>query len=481
MVRTFCFGCVVLCLVLGSTASAGSIEAELEALKAKIAELEQLKVRVAELEQQVKETRQAPAAAPIVEEEPSLDDILAAMRTEQDDTHVPAATSQFDLFAGLQSFNPDISVVFNALYHTDNSSGGIGGIFESVDGFQARDAQAFDKGFQIEEIELYMSAEIDPFFSGYFNFIFTEDNVELEEAVIQTTSLPYGLGLKGGKFFSEFSRANWMHPHDWDFADRPLTSNLFFGEDGLNQTGVQVSWLTPTDFNLLLGAEFLQGDNDDMFQPIGSDFGLPDRSGPRLMVQWAKYSPDLPGDHDAQIGIFHGFGRHQDEWAAPNGDAWSDGHSRFMGTDFVYKYDDPRALGHGNFTLQGEYIYRKRDTDLRAVEDAADAGLIGNSLIDKQDGYYLQGIYGFAPQWRTGLRWEQVGLLNRSVFPDGSRQGYGDSRRLSAMVDFTPSDFSRFRLQLSRGDYMIEGNREEVYQAMFQMIFSLGVHGAHKF
>ena len=446
-------------------------------MKAKIAELEQLKERVAELEQKIRQPDQSaePAA-----EEASLDAILAAMRQEQTET-IPSPSRPFDLHGSLQSFNPDISLIFSGLYHGDSRSGGIESILDDVDGFKTRDVGAFDKGFQIQEIELFLSAPIDPFFFGYANLVFDEDGAELEEAVVRTTSLPWGLEVKGGKFFSDFSRANWMHPHDWDFADRPLTSNLFFGEAGLNQAGVQVSWLAPTDFKLLLGAEFLQGNNDDMFNYIGRENGngLDNHAGPRLTVQWAKYSPNLPNNHDAQIGVFHGYGRHQDEWEDRG---WLDGYSQFAGADFVYKYDAPYALGYQNFTLQGEYIYRQRDTDLKGVIDSvADGAFIGNSRVDKQDGYYLQGVYGFAPQWRTGLRWEQVGLLNRSRFPDGSRESYGDSRRLSAMVDYTPSDFSRFRLQLSRGEYQIDGSREEVYQAMFQVIFSLGVHGAHKF
>ena len=493
MVRKLCLCVLTMGLVLSPAVSADSIEAELQELKSKIAELEQLKARVQELEQRVNEVPDEPR--PPAEEELSLDEIVAAMRQEEPEpapTPSPTlAAPSTGLHGGLQSFNPDISVIFNALYHNDTYGDGIGSIFDSIDGFEARDAQDFDKGFQIEEIELFIEAEIDPFFAGYVNFIFTEDNVELEEAVVRTTSLPYGLELKGGKFFSDFSRANWMHPHDWDFADRPLTSNLFFGEDGLNQTGVQVSWLAPTDFHLLLGAEFLQGDNDDMYQYFGpgdSDGVLSRHSGPRTMVQWAKYSPYLEGDHEAQIGVFHGYGRHQDEWDfAPDITGWTQGHSRFLGTDFVYKYDAPYAHGHGNVTLQGEYIYRKRDTDLRGYSGdggPGDLSLLGNSRVDEQDGYYLQGIYGFAPQWRTGLRWEQVGLLNRSRVPnpqDERNKSHGNSRRLTAMVDFTPSDFARFRLQGSRGDYQIDGSREDVYQVMFQMIFSLGAHGAHKF
>ena len=409
----------------------------------------------------------------------SLRDVLSEIRQ---DAPRPSTTRQFDLRSGIQSFNPDISLIISGLYYGDSNSRGIDDIFSSIDGFQAQDAEVFDKGFQIQEVELFLSAAVDPYLSAYSTIVFDEDGAELEEAAVQTTSLPYGLGLKGGKFLSEFSRSNWMHPHDWDFVDRPLVSNLIFGEDGLNQTGLQLSWLAPTDFQLLLGAEFLQGKNYDTFNHLGrddSDGNLKDHSGPRLMVQWAKFSPYLSGDHETQLGVFHGIGRHQDQWENGAGSGWLDGYSRFFGPEFVYKYDAPYAYGQHNLAIQGEYIFRRRDLDLDAYD--ADPGLIGNSRVDQQDGYYLQATYGIAPRWRAGLRWDQVGLSNRSRFPDNSRESYRNSHRLATMIDFSPTEFSRFRVQLSRGEYRADGSNEEVYQVMGQMIIALGAHGAHKF
>ena len=121
----------------------------------------------------------------------------------------------------------------------------------------------------------------------------------------------------------------------------------------------------------------------------------------------------------------------------------------------------------------------KKDLDLVAHDLVPQ--LAGNSRIDEQDGYYVQATYGFLPRWRAGLRWEQVGLTNESELPDGTAEDFGTSDRASAMLDFTPSEFSRIRLQANQGSYETDEGREDVTEYFVQWMVSLGTHGAHQF
>ena len=84
-------------------------------------------------------------------------------------------------------------------------------------------------------------------------------------------------------------------------------------------------------------------------------------------------------------------------------------------------------------------------------------------------------------RWRAGLRWDRVGLTNSSRLPNGTKLDFDETDRLSAMVDFSPTEFSRLRLQVSRGDYALGGRHKDEWQLFFQLIISLGKHGAHKF
>ena len=60
-------------------------------------------------------------------------------------------------------------------------------------------------------------------------------------------------------------------------------------------------------------------------------------------------------------------------------------------------------------------------------------------------------------------------------------EDFGASDRASAMLDFTPSEFSRIRLQANQGSYETAEGREDVTEVYVQWMVSLGAHGAHKF
>ncbi|MFY7907746.1 MAG: hypothetical protein ACOVO0_16555, partial [Burkholderiaceae bacterium] len=52
---------------------------------------------------------------------------------------------------------------------------------------------------------------------------------ELEEAYVQTRSLPAGLQVRAGRFPSQIGYLNEQHPHADDFAERPLLYRAFLG------------------------------------------------------------------------------------------------------------------------------------------------------------------------------------------------------------------------------------------------------------
>ena len=91
------------------------------------------------------------------------------------------------------------------------------------------------------------------------------------------------------------------------------------------------------------------------------------------------------------------------------------------------------------------------------------------------------------PRWRAGLRHDRLdygtvdiglaknGILSGSDFPVMASH---NPTRNSVMFDYSPSEFSRFRVQLARDQ---SGLGETDNQVFLQYIQSLGTHGAHKF
>jgi len=388
----------------------------------------------------------------------------------------------------LEKFDADVSLYIDTFFYHEGSEEGLSHVKEEISGFrhgheggdehEDDHGHGYDNGFNLREVELQVSGEVDGYLMAVATLAFTEENVEIETAEIETTSLPWGLRINAGKLYSDFGIINNQHTHDLDFSDRPLIYELMFGDHGLNDVGAQVSWKLPDPFFLRAGIEAFEGDQDKMFTVEDND-ALPDHNGPKLGVGWLKFGPS-PGDqHRLQFGLFGGGGIHQEiheEGVGTNN--YLDGMSYFLGADALYEYRAHKENGHGDFSLQGEYFYRNQNLDLLASDDPG--APLDEQLDSNQDGFYVQMLYGLLPRWRTGLRWDQVGLTNDMQEPGEMKEQFGDSYRVSAMVDFSPSPSSLIRFQLSNGEYDTPEGTENVWEAFVQLTVSLGSHHDHE-
>ncbi len=377
------------------------------------------------------------------------------------------------------SLNPEIGVVINGNFYTENSEEGISHIQEEMSGFghgHSHDDHAHgpENGFNLSEVEIYISGEIDGFLRAESTLAFTTEEAELETAFVETTSLPWGFALKGGKFFSDFGILNSQHPHQWGFADQPLIYTLTLGGHGLNDVGVQAVWSLESQLLFTGGVEVFQGSNERIFAHEGED-PLPNHEGPRLGIGWLKLGPDLGHHHTLQFGVSGGHGRHQEIHEETSGFThYLDGFSTFAGADLLYQYGAHGEHGQGNITIQAEYLYRNKDLDLEASDETG--APLGENLESRQDGYYIQALYGFWPRWSGGLRWEQVGLINQSKEPGEATEKFGDSWKATAKLDFSPSDRTLIRLQASNGEYETEDGLENIWETYLQLVITLGAH-----
>jgi hypothetical protein len=377
--------------------------------------------------------------------------------------------------SALQGVDLDLAVVLDLNFYHDTSKEGVGHLKQHLRGFGHHHEEeghhhGFENGFNLRHVELGFTAEVDPYFRAWTMVAVDEDGAELEEAVLQTTSLPHGLTLSGGKLKSGIGRINRQHSHNWDFLDQPLVNELFFGQHGLSDKGLQLTWLAPTPFYLLFGTEVFNGDNEQSFC-VGDSDTLPAHDAPRLWTGFVKAGPDLGPNQALQFGLSALAGRHQ---MVHEDEACADGDTVIFGTDFVYKYDAKQAHGYGDFVLQGEYFYRDMDLD-------GEGDWSGSPWTAKQDGYYVQGLYGFLPRWRSGLRWDQIGLINDVSSPEDGDMDCDDSYRLASMLDWKLSEFSLLRAQIARGWYDTQDGREDAWEFALQWQLTFGKHGAHDF
>jgi len=370
------------------------------------------------------------------------------------------------------AFNPDISVILQGTLARSSQNPDD----YQITGFMPTNGEVAPapRGFSLGESELVISSNIDPYFRGQMVASFTPDNqIEVEEAFFQTLALGRGFTVKGGRFLSSVGYQNQIHQHAWDFQDAPLAYKAFLG-GRLNDDGLQLKWLAPTELLVELGAEVGRGRSFP-----GSD---PNRNGAGLWALYGHVGGDVGESTAWRTGLSYlrasdSDRAFDDRDAAGNSVSGAfSGRSSLWIADFIVKWAPRGDATVTNLKLQGEYFRRSESGDLTLNSAPAD-------YSSRQSGWYAQAVYQFVPRWRAGYRYDRLGYGSVSA---GAFTAADASVLLSAhnptrntvMVDWSLTEFSRFRLQLARDD-----SRAGVTdnQALLQYILSLGAHGAHTF
>ncbi len=352
----------------------------------------------------------------------------------------------------------------------------------NLDKLEVGDHDPLQRGFNARNLELALDGAVDPYFEGFANIVLKLNNdnqteIEVEEAFLQTTDLPWGLQVKAGQFFSAFGRINPTHPHTWDFADDPLVNGLFLGSDGLRGVGAQIAWTVPVSWysQFILGVQNGRGNTGFSFRNPGVDgtfFGrlTTDREARGLqdfvyVPRWEN-SFDLSPSQTVLGGISGAFGSNE---------TGADARTQIYGADFLYKWKSPRAEGGFPFVKwQTEGMYRRFEAG-RGIDQSFP---VAETFHDW--GMYSQIVWGFKKGWTAGLRGDYLHMQGSAFTDDFERQS---RERLSADLTWYPTEFSKLRLQYNH-DYLEEDDFFAARQAdsiFFQFEFILGAHGAHKF
>jgi hypothetical protein len=338
------------------------------------------------------------------------------------------------------------------------------------------------RGFNMRNVELALDGAVDPYFEGFANIVFkldshNETSVEVEEAFGQTTSLPYGLQVKGGQFFAPFGRINPTHPHTWDFVDAPLVHGRLLGPDGLRGAGAQLSWVLPTPWytQLMLAVQNGEGGTAASFRNTGEDgtqFGRQtiDRQlnsvGDFAFIPRLEMSFDLSPTRTVLIGASGAFG--------PN-DTGANARTQIYGVDAFYKWKPANAEGGFPFVKwQTEAMWRRVEAG-RGLDDS-----FPESETLRDWGVYSQVVWGFRKGWTAGLRGDYLHMQDSLLTYEADRQSRW---RVSANLTWYPSEFSKLRLQYNhdwlQSSYFLPARDED--SVFLQFEFALGAHGAHKF
>jgi len=354
------------------------------------------------------------------------------------------------------TFNPAIGAILVGGYAD------VGHGWDRLPGFQpAGEVGTRESGFTVGEAEINVKANVDAKYFGNLTMGIGEDDgsvdVGLEEAWLQTTDLPQGLSVRGGRFFSAAGYLNGFHFHADDFVDRPLPYQAFFG-GRYTVDGLQARWVAPTALFIEIGGEVNWGDT---FPATANA-----NNGPGAWTMFSNLGGDVGDSHSWQLG-FSWIRADAIERAADDDPESFTGNSDLAAVDFVWKWAPGGNPVRQNFKFQGEYFTRS--------ETGVYAGL---PYDGDQTGWYLQGVWQFAPSWRAGLRHDVVDADNGPLLAGTGLEDPGrNSSRDSLMIDWSPSEFSRLRMQYTNDKVLPESDN----QWFLQYIMSVGAHGAHQF
>ncbi|HYU11103.1 MAG TPA: hypothetical protein VEK82_00905, partial [Stellaceae bacterium] len=261
--------------------------------------------------------------------------------------------------ASAGSFNPAIGVILQGKASAFSQNPGS----YRVLGFPLGDEGRVPgrRGLSIDESELNLQANVDPYLFGNLTLSIDPNNhLSIEEAFIQTTSLPWGMTLRAGRFFSGIGYLNEQHSHTWDFADQALPYRVFLNNQ-YDDDGVQLRWLAPIRQFVEFGGELFRGDafpaggatrvgfgTHSLFVHTGGD--IDDNSSYRTGLSWLRSkasdrASSVPGGPD---DIFNG-------------------NSDTLIADAVFKWAPEGNPVETNFKLQGEFFAHHDDGQFNSI------------------------------------------------------------------------------------------------------------------
>lgn len=340
---------------------------------------------------------------------------------------------------------------------------------------------ARDQGLQLGHSDLVASGPLGRHLRAHLGAVFATHEGrlerEIEEAWLETTTLPLGLQARAGRFASQVGYLNQQHMHADDFVERPLLYRGFFGGHW-NDDGVRLNWTAPTPFYLMLGAEAFRG------KGLVEELASPAKN-PGVATLVAKTGADLTREHSWQLGLSHIRSRREaavaaheegeEEGGAEGGDGGHDhAHHHSHGAQF-----SGRKTWMVDFTWKWAPGGNNREQQVRAGFEAARITGLNRFATrrDKHEANAITLVWRFRSDWEVGARadWLRVRMPHEDHFDNGLL------REQALMLAWKPSHMQSLRLQYTTQRDAVGFENPARRSVQLQYVLAFGAHGAHAY
>jgi hypothetical protein len=326
------------------------------------------------------------------------------------------------------SFNPAIGMVLDASVDHRAKAGG---------------------DFNFRAAELGFAASVDPFARVYSFMTGSREGFEVEEAAAITTSLPWNLTAKGGRFFADFGRLPKNHPHEYAFVNTPLSIERMVGGES-KADGVEINYLFPIPFFLraTLGG----------YNKIGEENERLDDTKSRA---WSRFTYlgrlqtyfDLTDHQSIELGTSVAYTPSVRIAGDPSG-----GDRTLGGIDLTYRYQPLDSTTYQGLTI-GSELFTNGERVMRS-----------DDIFKRRQSFggYSYGEVRLNKNWSTGFLFDYAPSIES---PGKKTLSY------SPFLTWNISEFNRLRFQYSFFDDKVrEDKAERGNQFFLQWTTVIGAH-----
>jgi hypothetical protein len=338
--------------------------------------------------------------------------------------------------ASLNSFNPAVGMALDTVLHDSNDKA----------------------GFLLRAAELNVEAPVDPYLKAWAVITGSNGGVDLEEATLETTALPYGLRARGGRLFASFGRLAHFHNHELPVIDRPMSLDTYIGGETQGD-GVETQWLVPVPFFLSATA--------GAYNKMGADNARQDNAGARPLDEFTYLGrlntyADLADNHSVEIGVDSAWTPKRTLFPAAGGanihrDTWR----TLSGVDLTYRYQ-PASGGLYKRLVWGTEI-------LQNVEQRVDpAAQVPLGRTRAYAGYTYVEL-------KSGLRWRGGAMADLTEDPDQPRKL---TKTFTAFLTYDVTEFQRLRATYGESLVNVPGApKNHTIALQWTGVFGNHVHG----